>query len=501
MEPGAGGLQPQAAGAAPQQRLRLRLRPPSKWTPQSQELRQQTQQTQQTQQPAEETQDCQQTATGPATVIDLVAQDERTRGTAGDADGIHGSASDAAASTDDGDSDSDDNDDDDDDDYDGDDSIRSTSASTSTSRLSHDKTTSGIYNVRSTRRRPLTIHISHAWEALDIQQQRNKQVVVNMSRNRPRGPATRENGLAADEEVEMWNKICQDIRKAAEKNEKQRTIGLQIAALNEKIARNGNKPSLAEIDHLDSLHRQQLKLSAEERAILQDEPADVTKNLGILIALRSASEAADPQSRSHSQNKSRKRKGDVDLASTESPVPSSSGVSSDKLNRIKGGAQRSTSVSSSHRGDTASLDNGVEGGRPSEKADQLVIGAEVVFKHNKKQQGVEGEGIQCIIKNITGEGNKRRYDVQDPEPIENGEEGAIYKTTAASLIHIPKAGSPLPQFQIGKQVLARYPDTTTFYRAEVMGLKKEVYRLKFEGEEDDKEMEVDRRYVLDIPSK
>lgn len=91
--------------------------------------------------------------------------------------------------------------------------------------------------------------------------------------------------------------------------------------------------------------------------------------------------------------------------------------------------------------------------------------------------------------------------MQDPEPIENGEEGAIYKTTAASLIHIPKAGSPLPQFQIGKQVLARYPDTTTFYRAEVMGLKKEVYRLKFEGEEDDKEMEVDRRYVLDIPSK
>lgn len=233
----------------------------------------------------------------------------------------------------------------------------------------------------------------------------------------------------------MWNKICQDIRKAAEKNDRQRAIGLQIAALNEKIARNGSstlipaflsiytsythlihygwmltscvEPTLAEIDHLDSLHRQQLKLSEEERAILQDEPADVTKNLGILIALRSASEA-DPQSRSLSQNKSRKRKGDVDLASTESPGPSSSGVSSDKLNRIKGGAQRSTSVSSSHREVTASLDSGVEGGRPSERADQLVVGAEVVFKHNKKQQGVEGEGIQCIIKNISGEGNKRR---------------------------------------------------------------------------------------------
>jgi SAGA-associated factor 29 len=62
-------------------------------------------------------------------------------------------------------------------------------------------------------------------------------------------------------------------------------------------------------------------------------------------------------------------------------------------------------------------------------------------------------------------------------------------------------GSSISPFTVGKQVLARYPDTTTFYRAEVMGVKKEAYRLKFEGEEDDKEMEVDRRYVLDIPNK
>jgi hypothetical protein len=34
--------------------------------------------------------------------------------------------------------------------------------------------------------------------------------------------------------------------------------------------------------------------------------------------------------------------------------------------------------------------------------------------------------------------------------------------------------------------------------SEVMGARKDVYRLKFEGEEDDKEMEVDRRFVLDI---
>lgn len=106
-----------------------------------------------------------------------------------------------------------------------------------------------------------------------------------------------------------------------------------------------------------------------------------------------------------------------------------------------------------------------------------------------------------VFSQLTALGNQIRYDVQDPEPNENGEQGAVYKTTAASLIPIPHVGSSSPSFPPGKQVLARYPDTTTFYRAEVTGSRKEVYRLKFEGEEDDKEMEVDKRFVLDIPGK
>jgi hypothetical protein len=62
-----------------------------------------------------------------------------------------------------------------------------------------------------------------------------------MSRNRPRGPPTsRDNGLAANEETDMWNKIILDLRKAKEKNDKQKALSEQIAALNEKIAREGN---------------------------------------------------------------------------------------------------------------------------------------------------------------------------------------------------------------------------------------------------------------------
>ena len=58
----------------------------------------------------------------------------------------------------------------------------------------------------------------------------------------------------------------------------------------------------------------------------------------------------------------------------------------------------------------------------------------------------------------------------------------------------------LPDFVVGKHVLARYPETTTFYRAEVTGVKKDVYRLKFEDDQN-QEMEVNRRFVLDFSPK
>lgn len=65
-----------------------------------------------------------------------------------------------------------------------------------------------------------------------------------MSRNRPRGPPVpRDNGLAANEETDMWNKILQDLRKAKEKNDKQKTLADQIAALNEKIGKEGGSKS------------------------------------------------------------------------------------------------------------------------------------------------------------------------------------------------------------------------------------------------------------------
>ena len=72
---------------------------------------------------------------------------------------------------------------------------------------------------------------------------------------------------------------------------------------------------------------------------------------------------------------------------------------------------------------------------------------------------------------ITGEYPKLRYEVQDPEPDENGNTSQPYKTSSASIILIPDDSSGLSPLPSGTMVLARYPETTTFYRAEVISTK------------------------------
>lgn len=168
---------------------------------------------------------------------------------------------------------------------------------------------------------------------------------------------------------------------------------------------------MSEHDQLDTWLRQSQKLSEEERSIMLDEPCDVIKNLELLTALRKASEAEAPPNRATALSKSRKKRSDMDTSATESPAASGA----DKSSRSKGGVPRSASVSSTQaregRGDgtAVKIEEGAEGtkGTVAERSGLLVVGAQVVYKHNKNKHGVEGEGIQCIIKNITGDGKKR----------------------------------------------------------------------------------------------
>ncbi|KAK4693783.1 SAGA-associated factor 29, partial [Lecanoromycetidae sp. Uapishka_2] len=309
------------------------------------------------------------------------------------------------------------------------------------------------------------------------------------ARNRPRGVFVKDDLADAHEERNMWSQIVTDIKRLRANHARAAEVAKMQVDLEAKI---GKSPSVGEIDELIDLYREATKLAEDEEKILKDEPNDVIKNIEILVALRSASET-EPTRPSTAVNKSRnpkRQKLETDgAAESPAPLPSPSVVL--PAARIKGSSSvRSGSVPSTREVKPevmVKIEEGSEGskGPAGERAGKFFKGAEVAYKQAKQRE----DGSQWI-----------QYEVQDPEPDENGAPGQVYKTFAAALIAIPGPDAVLPDFPIGKHVLARYPETTTFYRAEVTGVKKDVYRLRFEDDQD-QEMDVGRRFVLDVNSK
>ncbi|TFK74877.1 hypothetical protein BDN72DRAFT_788648 [Pluteus cervinus] len=117
---------------------------------------------------------------------------------------------------------------------------------------------------------------------------------------------------------------------------------------------------------------------------------------------------------------------------------------------------------------------------------------------------------------------KNRYEVQDAEPQEDGQPGAHYNTNLKSIIPLPDpnalAGSAshvsaYQEFPTGSTVMALYPDTSCFYRAEVVATPREMqptgrsvpsskhmptYKLKFE-DDDNQEHTVAAQWVVEWP--
>lgn len=132
----------------------------------------------------------------------------------------------------------------------------------------------------------------------------------------------------------------------------------------------------------------------------------------------------------------------------------------------------------------------------------IPLHSEVAYK--PKKNNLEEEWFQCIVLKVSNDGIK--YEVQDPEPDELGNAGKIFKCTWKEIIPIPpvKAKATLKPYPMGTKVLARYPETTTFYPAVVSRDHKKdnkICKLRFDGEEEvNKETEVDRRLVLPFPT-
>lgn len=171
-------------------------------------------------------------------------------------------------------------------------------------------------------------------------------------------------------------------------------------------------PSVDELDALDSLNREQMKLAAEEWSMLNEEPVDLIKNMEILAALRTAS-GQEPERVLPPTTKNRKPKApkptELDGAA-DSPGPSPS-VATSSSTRLKGtSTARSGSVASVRdEKEKVKVEEGAEGikGPVAERGAKFHVGAEVAYKQAKQRED-GSQWIQCQIVGIQDLGNNKK---------------------------------------------------------------------------------------------
>ncbi|EIN12596.1 hypothetical protein PUNSTDRAFT_97392 [Punctularia strigosozonata HHB-11173 SS5] len=244
---------------------------------------------------------------------------------------------------------------------------------------------------------------------------------------------------------------------------------------------------------------------AEVRAI-----DEALERLEVLIGLRRATEATPPEKR---MKRGRSPSGHTPLVSA-APTPISAPLAPKPTVSITLPPSRPSSIIPFSRDPRA---------RREALAKQLPLekGRKVAFHpptHGKAgDDGHVDENtwiLAVILKSINQD--KNRYEVQDPEPQEDGQPGQVYNTTLRSIIPLPDDEVPPNHpahlnnyhvFEAGSTVMALYPDTSTFYKAQVITSSRDMkpnkdgmpmYKLKFEDDED-QEHSILARSVVEWP--
>jgi len=350
----------------------------------------------------------------------------------------------------------------------------------------------------------------------------------------------------ADEERRLWKEIKDKARDVDEMVARSNKIGTEIIQVETQQAElvEAHKPSDASLDEkLEKLYRENLKLCEEVQHIIEGKSNDMNllDSINILAGLREASEESAAQmqaSQAHraaSGKLSRAKKVNSKVTATvavstedgdNESVAASPRVNTAGLNRLssKDKTSRAGSISTTREA-SVKIEDGAESVASSADGTSSATGkisnsnrptnrlvlryGEVVFcRHDlksfdtKKGDPPEGEGILCRVTNVIGEGKQRRYEVQDADT--SGDPPPPQRASVSQLIQIPETNKGLSDLPKGKQVLAQYPDTTTFYKAEVSeqwrakdlgnGERGEMVRLNFQ--DDEAPREVERKFVL-----
>lgn len=237
------------------------------------------------------------------------------------------------------------------------------------------------------------------------------------------------------------------------------------------------------------MYREQVKLAEEQKNNAQED--SLLTRIQLLADLQKNNE--HEESLASARNSSSRTSGIDFDGPSDSPVPS---PAENRHVRKMAGSRTS---SQPPRSNTDRPD-----GTPSEASERAskpktvyAMGDEVAFKRKlpggkpEEQDWIQGEVVRVI-----GEGKSRRYDVKDIDP-DAANTPNIYKSSASQMAPIPPEGTALGDYEVGRQVLALYPQATTFYRAKVTSMVDGGARVLVIFEEEHVEKPVARRFVLD----
>lgn len=318
-------------------------------------------------------------------------------------------------------------------------------------------------------------------------------------RNRSGRGSNRNNGNSHGEEAQIWEIAKGQVHEIvgsvnAENDSLNDLVGLdkQIGGMNPDRIPGDN------LLQLEQLCRGGVKFSEANMSSIKG----LLDQLKILRAVQVAKEQADAQPAGPS------KRGGRDSAATASSLYDFDGVGDSPVPSPIGGSSRKFGDRSSNR-DRDSVPpkadsvepQGVPMSAGANARSKVVFskGDEVAFKPRPMNGEHSSDWILGEVAAVLGEGKSRRYKVLDIEPDDQSKQKE-YRSSASSMIPItPESqASTLKDWEAGKVVLALYPNTTTFYKAEVHSMVGDKVDLKFEGENDSTTLQqVERRFVIE----
>ncbi|KAI6249826.1 hypothetical protein HI914_01089 [Erysiphe necator] len=326
-----------------------------------------------------------------------------------------------------------------------------------------------------------------------------------MSAARNRAPRNGARGAAADalNPQELWLEIVgilKDIDKGEAKAAANRNSIIEGEERLTAKRDSGKTISVAETDLHGALFREGVRLSEQQITKLQD-TSFITK-LELLRDIRMSNELEAAAETSLTARGSSSRGSHVDCdGPSDSP-----GLSPAEVRQVrKLASSRNNSQTPKVADDVKSFTSESNERMPKAKV-LYAVGDKVAFRRKQQVTHPDGkvteelEWIQGKVNKVIGEGKSRRYEVRDPYYTPESNDGPeFYKSSASQMVPIPVEGSNLEVYEVGKRVLALYPDTSQFYRAEVKGTLNggTHVQLLFEDELEGILKTVERRFTLD----